>query len=184
MSTVTRPLPRTSRPVLPFLFVLGVVLLIGTWTILYGTESLFTESHLVGYYCCVTEQDLPAHGTAARTLSDFFRTSPGMHLPSLIFVAVNAGFFIVGIRHAHENYWWLPYLFIAFSILYLIVDLLFMGVSWSISNHMVGPQTSAYKGYNRTWYGIALHLMLWSGFFVTLSKAPNRTQTLIPPRLH
>ena len=174
MSSVTRLLPRTARPVLPILFVLGVIILIGTWIILYWAESLFTESHLVGYYCCVTEQDLPARGTLERTLSDFFRTSPGMHLPSLVFVALNAGFFIVSIRHAHKNYWWLPYVFIAFNILYLMADFLFFGVSWSISDRMVGRQTSAYKGYYRTWYGIALHLMLWSGFFITLSKVPMK----------
>ena len=173
MSIATRPLSRT-KSVLPILFALGVIALIGTWVILYWTESLFTESHLVGYYCCVTEQDLPTHGTLERMLSDFFRTSPGMHLPSLIFVAVNAGFFIVNIRHAHRNYWWLPYLFIAFNILYLLVDFGLMGVSWSISDRMVGRQTSAYKGYYRTWYGIALHLMLWSGLFITLSKVPMK----------
>ena len=177
MSIATRPLSRT-KSVLPILFALGVIALIGTWVILYWTESLFTESHLVGYYCCVTEQDLPTHGTLERMLSDFFRTSPGMHLPSLIFVAVNAGFFIVHIRHAHRNYWWLPYLFIAFNILYLIVTVGLFGVSWSISDRMVGRQTSAYKGYDRTWYGIALHLMLWGGLFMTLSKVPKLLSSL------
>jgi hypothetical protein len=41
MSSVTRLFPRTSRSVLPILFVLGVIMLIGTWIILYWAESLF-----------------------------------------------------------------------------------------------------------------------------------------------
>jgi len=71
------------KQVLPLAFPLGVILLLGTWVVLYWSESLFTESHLVGYYCCVSEQDLPAIGTLERTISDFFRISPGKHLPSL-----------------------------------------------------------------------------------------------------
>jgi len=179
MSSVAHPLSRTSRSVLHF--VVGVILLIGTWTVLYSAESLFTESHLVGYTCCATEQDLPAPGTVERTLSDFFRTSPGMHLPALLFIAVNAGLFIAAIHRSREaagwgTVWWLPYLFIAFNILYLVVDFLLMGVSWSISDYVLGPQTSVYKGYIRTWYGMVLHLLLWGGFFIALSKIPMQLQ--------
>jgi hypothetical protein len=165
----------TLRLMLPVFFALGVVLLFGTWAVLYWSESLFTESHLVGYYCCVTEQDLPAPGTLERAASDFFRTSLGMHLPSLIFVAANVGIFAVSVRYARKrNCWWLPFLFIAFSILYLLVDFELVMISWSISDRLVGPQTSAYKGYHRTWYGIVLHLALWFGFFVTLSRVPMK----------
>ncbi len=35
-------------------------------------------------------------------------------------------------------------------------------------------QCNTYKGYYRTWYGIALHLMLWSGFFVAFSQVPMK----------
>lgn len=168
-----RPNLYTSKLMSPILFALGVIVLIGTWIVLYWMESLFTESHLVGYYCCVTEQDLPAIGTLERTLSDLFRASPGMHLPALIFVALNAGLFANSVRRTHRNFWWLPYLFIAFNTLYLLVDFGLVGVSWSISNWGVGPQTNAYKGYHRTWYGIVLHLMLWGTFFMALARAPE-----------
>jgi hypothetical protein len=141
----------------------------------------YSQSRTLGYYCCVTEQDLPAHGTVERTLSDFFRTLPGMHLPSLIFVAVNAGFFTLSIRHAHKNYWWLPYVFVALNILYLIMDFWFTSVSWAISDRMVGRQMSAYKGYYRTWYGIVLHLILWGNLFVILSKVPIKLRTKPQP---
>jgi len=97
-----------------------------------------------------------------------------MHLPSLIFVAVNASLFAVNVWRGRRNYWWLPFLFIAFNIVYLLVDFWLVGVSWSISDRIVGPQTSVYKGYHRTWYGIALHLMLWGGFFITLFRAPMK----------
>ena len=177
MSTLTRS-NHTLRLMLPAFFALGVVLLLGTWAVLYWSESLFTESHLVGYYCCVTEQDLPAPGTLERAASDFFRTSLGMHLPSLIFVAATVGIFAVSARYARKrNCWWLPFLFIAFGILYLLVDFELVMISWSISDRLVGPQTSAYKGYHRTWYGIVLHLALWFGFLVTLSRVPVKLKS-------
>ena len=169
MVTFAHPAATRSKWILPVLLLLGVVVLLGTWTAFYWTESLFTESHLVGYYCCVTEQDLPELGALERALSDFFRTSPGKHLPSLLFVGANLGLFVVSFRRGGRHRWWLPWLFITFNVLYFLVDFQLVTVSWSISNRLLGPQTSAYKGYERTWYGIALHLILWATFFTTLS---------------
>jgi len=174
MSTVTRPIPYTSRFTLPILFALGVVLLVGTWAALYWAESLFTESHLVGYYCCVTEGDHPARGTLERTSSDFFRDSPGMVLPSLLFVAINAGLFALSTWRVRGNCWWLlPYLFVAFNFLYLLVDFWLVGVSWSISERVVGTQRNVYTGYDHTWYGIVLHFIWWGGLFFILSRTPR-----------
>lgn len=168
METLTRPLPYRFKSVVPILFVLGMVVLAGTWAALYWAESLFTESHLVGYYCCATEQELPAPGTLERAVSDFFRTSPGMHLPSVVFVATNVCFFALSLRRGRGRYWWLPFLFVALNVLYLCLEFELVTVSWLISNHLVGPQTSAYKGFERTWYGILLHLMGWGALFFTL----------------
>ena len=140
MSTLTRSRLRIPESVWPILFAVGIVALIGTWALLYSVESLFTESHLVGYYCCVTEQDLPALGTLERTLSDFFR---GMHLPSLVFVAVNLCLFVMSVRRARNNYWWLPYLFIICNILYLqassrLVSILTMSDSLHLGEFSTG----------------------------------------------
>jgi len=106
---------------LPLAFLIGVLLLLGAWGALYWSESLFTESHLVGYYCCVTEQDLPAKGTLERTFSDFFRTSPGKHLPSILFVTINASFFARGVLRGHRKAW-LPFLFALLGVSYLALD--------------------------------------------------------------
>ncbi len=171
MSSWTRLAPVTAKVILPILFVMGIAVLIGTWAISYEMESWFTESHLVGYTCCVTEQDLPAVGTLERTMSDFFRVSPGMHLPSLIFVVANLTLFVIGLRGAQKSQWWLPYLFIALNIVYLLVDLLSTGFSWSIGDWVAGPRTTVYAGYYRTWYGIVLHLILWAAFFIALFRA-------------
>lgn len=168
METLTRPLPYRFKSVVPILFVLGIVVLAGTWAALYWAESLFTESHLVGYYCCVTEGDLPTPGTLERTVSDFFRTSPGMHLPSAVLVAANVCFFVLSLRRWRRHYWWLPFLFAALNVLYLWLEFELVTVSWSISNWLVDPQTSAYKGFERTWYGILLHLMGWGALYLTL----------------
>jgi hypothetical protein len=146
-----------------------MVLLIGTWIILYWTEALFTESHLVGYYCCVSEQDLPASGTFERMVNDFFRYSPGKYLPSTILILINVSLFIATIATAHKKYW-LPFLFIFFNIIFVIIDFELITASWFISDWLVGPQTTVYKGYHRTGYGIVLHLALWSGFLITLWK--------------
>ena len=103
MKTLTRPIPYRSKSMLSILFVLGIVVLSGTWIALYWGESLFTETHLVGYYCCVTEQDLPVPGTLERTLSDFFRTLPGMQLPSLAFVATDASLLAISMRRGGDH---------------------------------------------------------------------------------
>lgn len=184
MKTLARPIPYRAKSMSSILFVLGIVVLVGTWIALYWGESLFTEAHLVGYYCCVTEQDLPALETVERTVIDFFRTSPGMHLPSLVFVGANIGFFTISMRRGGRGYWWLPFLFFAFNVLYLLVDYELMVASWSISDRLVGPQTSVYKGYRRTWYGIVLHLMLWGGFFITLSGVLRKLWPTIQKAAH
>ena len=168
MNSLAVRIPDVSKRMPTLAFLLGVVLLIGTWGVLYWTESLFTESHLVGYYCCVSEQDLPAVGTLERTTSDFFRTSPGKHLPSLLFVSFSASIFITRMRKARGKVW-LPFFFALFNILYLVVDFWLMDVSWSLSDWVVGPLTSAYKGYHRTWYGIVSHLLLWGVFFFAIA---------------
>lgn len=179
MKTFIRPMPCRFKSVLPVVFVLGIVVLAGTWVALWWGESVFTESHLVGYYCCVTEQDLPARGSLERAVTDFFRTLPGRHLPSLILVAGNASLFAIHVRRGGRDYWWLPFLFGAVNLLYLLVDYELMVASWSISDQLVGPQTSVYKAFDRTWYGIVLHLMLWGVFFVTLSEILRK---LLPRR--
>jgi hypothetical protein len=171
MEILLRPMLHRSRGMMSILCLLGTVVLVGTWIALYWGESLFTESHLVGYYCCVTPSDLPVPGSLERTVSDFFWTLPGMHLPSLVFVGANVGLFVYVMWRGSGHYWWLPFLFVAFNTLYLLVDFELMVASWSISDRLVGPRTSAYAGYSRTWYGIVMHLMLWAAYFFTLSTA-------------
>jgi hypothetical protein len=168
MKALARPIADRSRWILPILFATGFVVLAATWVLLYWTESMFTESHLVGYYCCAAEYDLPESGTLERTLSDFFRTSPGKHLPSLLFVGANIGLFAFSLRRERKLVWWLPWLFIVLTIVYILADFELLVFSWAISNQFVGPPTGPYAGYERTWYGIALHLMLWTAFFATI----------------
>ena len=143
--------------------------LIGTWAALYWSESLFTESHLVGYSCCVTEEDLPARGTPERIASDFFRTFPGKHLPPLVFVSASVAIFAIKMAKTRAKQW-LPLLFIILNLLYLVADFWLVGVSWSLSDRLNGPQTIPYKSYSRTGYGIALHIALWFAYFA-ISKA-------------
>jgi len=171
MQTLTYVFINRPKPILSLIFGLGVLALIGSWVVLYWQETLFTESHLAGYYCCVSAQDLPAPGTIARTVNDFFRTWPGKDLPALIFVGLNMGFFVVSLRRERGKAW-LPFLFTGFNLLYLAAALVLVALSWSISDWIVGPQMNAYTGYHRTWYGIVLHLGLWMVTFVTLSRVP------------
>lgn len=181
MKALSRSSSGTFRRSVPVLFLVGVALLFGAWMVIYWSESLFTESHLVGYYCCVTDQDLPARGTLARTASDIFRTFPGKHLLSLIFVTANLWCSVHSLKSARGAYpWWLPFLFVVCGIVYLLTSFWLVGISWSISNRLVGPQTSAYKGYDRTWYGIVLHLMLWVGYFAALSKVATKLTSKSP----
>jgi len=146
-----------------------LAVLIGTWVALYWAESLFTESHLVGYSCCVTEEDLPAHGMLERAASDFFRTSPGKHLPPLIFISASVSLFAMRMAKAQAKCW-LPLIFVILSLLYFVADFWLVGISWSLSDWINGPQATPYKGYYRTGYGIVLHVALWFVYFIAISK--------------
>jgi hypothetical protein len=174
MHSLTSLMRSPSKAVRFSVFVLGVVILLGTWVVAYGWELLFTESHLVGYHCCVSEQDLPAPGTLERTLSDYFQLPPGKHLPSLVFVAASVSIFAVTARSTRGEHWWLPLMFVSFNIVYFGASLALVNLSWSLSNSLVGPRTSAYAGYQRTWYGIVSHLMLWGLFFSILSRVSRK----------
>ena len=152
------------KPADVLFFLLGVLILIGTWKILYEIELTFTESNLAGYYCCATEQDLPAPGTLERTLSDFFKGSPGKHLPSLAFVLISAGIF-VSVVHRTRGHSFLPLVFICFNVLYFTACLLLLNFSWTVSDGINGPRTGVYTGYERTWIGIVVHFGVWVLFF-------------------
>jgi hypothetical protein len=169
MHTSAIRISNTPKHILSLTLLLGIILVLCSWIVLYWAEALFTESHLVGYYCCASEQDLPAIGTLERTLSDFFRAFPGKHLVSLLFIWLNANFFVKGMLKTRRKAW-LPFLFVLFNVLYLALDFWLASLSWSISDRMVGPLTSVYKGYHRTWYGIVLHFALWGVFFLTLTR--------------
>lgn len=171
---------RSVNRIKPVLFWLGVLLLVGTWGILYGVEALFTESHLVGYYCCISEQELPATGTFERAVNDFFRYPPGQHLLPMLFTLINISLFMTTLSVARQKYW-IPYLFIFFNIIYVAIDFELIGASWFISDWINGPQTTVYKGYHRTWYGIAFHFALWSAFFIIIWKARALLKRSVQP---
>ncbi len=152
------------------LHLFGLLLLSATWIVLFETEMWFTEGHLAGYYCCVLSSDLPTHGTLARALSDFFAAAPGKYLPSLLFVGANAGVYLIRSQHIPGRAS-LPLRFALFNGLYLAMDTVLVGGSWSISAWLSGPVTTVYKGYHHTWPGIATHVMLWMVFYVTVARA-------------
>ena len=168
MQALAKPSTERAGWLVPLVFATGLILLLVAWALIYWTESMFTESHLVGYYCCVTEQDLPEPGTLERTMSDFFNASPGKHLPSLLFIGANMALFALSLRRERRVIWWLPWLFFLVSLIYVWVDFELIGFSWALSNHVVGLRTTAYAGYERTWYGIVLHLLLWGVYLAAL----------------
>ena len=155
------------RNIKPGIFFVGLILLVGTWIMLYWVESLFTESHLVSYTCCLADQELPPPGSIEKMVNHFFAHSPGRYLPALIFILLNIGFFVATLRFAGEKHW-LPFMFIGFNLMYVAFSLWLFTFSWLISDLLVGPQTTAYRGYHRTWYGIVFHFTLWALFFVTI----------------
>ena len=59
-------------------------------------------------------------------------------------------------------------MFVLFTIVYVQVDFQLMVFSWTLSNHFVGSPRSVYAGYERTWYGIVLHLLLWAVYLTAL----------------
>ena len=119
-------------------------------------EGVFTESHLIGYYCCVTSQDLPAYGTPDRTVSDLFRTPLGQQLPALVFVGASIAITSYRIRHQRDLLA-IVSIVLGANLLYAILDILLTGIGWSISTWMHGPEQTAYTSLERRVYGIALH---------------------------
>jgi len=155
----------------------GSCLLIGSWVVLYWWQLLSTEALLVPWYCCDLGA-LPALGTWQRAVNDFFAALPGSILPSVAIVTTGVAIFGVRMRRA-ENRVWLPLAFFLANVLLLAADLLMTQLSWALSNRLVGPRVGGIDaGYDRTWYGIVSHLMLYSVFFLALAKAgfPRRWQ--------
>jgi hypothetical protein len=107
-------------------------------------------------------------------VSDFFRTSPGRELPALLFVGVSGLLFVSALRRSSSPAAVLS-AFMLLSLVYLVSSYLLVGLSWSVSNWIIGPQLTPYKGYERTWYGIVVHGALWLSFFYILLKL-NRTR--------
>lgn len=157
-TTIHKPLSSLS------LIFLGVSLLVGIWFVLYWFELLFTESHLVGYYCCLTSRELPLLGTPARTMTEFFKTPLGQHAFPAFFVSVSVG---ITAYRLHQQKLWLETIrsVLGISLIYLILEILLVGIGWSLSTWIFGPQQTAYSGLERRMGGIILHLGLWITFF-------------------
>jgi hypothetical protein len=167
MITQTVHSPKERRPASLIIFTIGVILLIGTWVILFGWLSLSTEALLVPWYSGL--EPLPALGMWQRTINDFFAVFPGNILPSILFILVEITIF--GFRYSRsENRTWLPAAFFLANVILLGADLMVTNLSWAISNWLVGPRVGIDAGFHRTWYGIVAHLTLWTVFFMALAR--------------
>jgi hypothetical protein len=146
------------------IFTVGLLLLIGSWIVLYWWAALFTEALLVPWRCCGLET-IPSPDTWQRVINDFFANSPGRHLPSILLVAVSAAVLAVRLNRAKRKTW-IPMIFLLAHILLFGADLIVTGMSWGLSNLIVGPRVGGIDaGFHRTWYGIAAHFILWTAFF-------------------
>ena len=85
-------------------------------------------------------------------------------------------------------------MFVAFSIISLILDFELLVASWAIGDQLVGRRTSPYAGYDRTWSGIVLHfvrecfgLVFGFGFQHAADSARGKVTTqkeiLLPSRI-
>ncbi len=167
---MAQALRRTSTPWQYLAFAAGIVLLFGTWTVLYVWFELGTEAMLVPWHCECTWDTRPALGTIARAVNDFF-AGPGRSLPAQLFVLVSAGIFAVKSWRA-KNRTWLPLTFALANVVLLAAGLVAASLSGAVSDWMVGPRVGIDAGYHRTWYGIAAHLMLWIAFWICLVRLP------------
>jgi hypothetical protein len=162
----------------PLLLIAGSLLLAATWCAVSWNERLFAEAHLVGYYCCVQPQDLPPAGTFARATSDFFRSAPGQHIFAAVFVLASGAIGLYRLRAGQSASGLLAFL-LAAGLAYLLASVLLTMLGWQISAWANGAQQTAYKDAARTWYGIALHAVLWAGYLWGISKLSLPTH--LPP---
>ncbi len=172
-------LPKKMSTALHYLvFVLSLLLLMGSWIVLWWWISLGTEALLVPWPCCGWYTP-PTIGTWQRVLNDFFDTT-GSDLPSLIYILTSSSIFAIKTWQA-KNRTWLPLLFFLGNLLFLVADLLAITLSWRLSDWVVGMRMGGIdNGYHRTWYGILATLLLWIIFWITLIKFPIEREGNIP----
>lgn len=168
---MVQALRRTTAPWQHLAFAAGIVLLFGSWIVLYVGFELATGALLVPWHCECAWDTRPALDTLARAVNDFF-AGPGRLLPSQLFVLISAGIFAVRSWRAQHRTW-LPLTFALANVVLFAADLAVTSLSWAVSDWVVGPSSGGIDaGYHRTWYGIAAHLMLWIAFSICLVRLP------------
>ncbi len=150
-------------------FVLGMVVLLFSWYVLYVLVSLMTEALLAPWHDC-SWFTCPPLGTISRAVNDFF-AGFGRDLPSLVFVLISGGIFARRTWRSRDRTW-LPLVFFLANVVFVAADLSAATLSWSLSDRMVGPRIGIDDGYHRTWYGIVATCILWVVFWIILAKLP------------
>ena len=151
------------------LFIGGLLLLLGTWVIMYYWILGATEGWLVPWDCWPVSYR-PAVGTWARTVNDFFESRPGSILPSIAVVAIGVCTFIVRVARTRDRTL-LPVTFAATNLVFLVADLFLVIFAHLLPNlWLPKPRPEVDIGYHHTWPAILVTIVLLTVLFVVQSK--------------
>lgn len=162
------------------IFLSGLLLLIGTWYLLYLCLMMITEIWLVPWDMWA-EPVRPPLGVPARTVNDFFESGFGSHLPAVIVVAASLGLFIYRAAHSKTNRLLLPWLFAGFNFIFTLGSLMLAFAGWQLADWWLPqPRPEIDVGYHRTWPMIVGTIILLISLLIAQAKTDLVWRRLSP----
>jgi len=146
-------------------FIGGILLLTGTWYLLFMYTAAMTEGWLVPWDCWPASER-PLFGTWERTMNDFFEVPPGSILPGIVVVTISTGIFLSRTLRATKRTL-LPLAFATTNLLFLVVDAFLVAVAHQLRDFWRPPNDI---GYHQTWPAILVTTILLSTLFIVQLK--------------
>ncbi len=154
------------------IFAVGIILLIGTWYLLYLWLMAITESWLVPWDTW-SEPVRPLLGTPDRAVNDFFESGWGSYLPALIIIIASLGLFMVKTVFFKTQQTSLPWLFAISNFVFLLSSLMLSSIGWQLADLWLSqPRPNIDVGYHRTWPMIVMEVIL-SALLLTIQAKAN-----------
>ena len=152
------------------IFSVGIILLIGTWYLLFLWLMAMTESWLVPWDTW-GEPVRPPVGTSARTVNDFFESGFGSYLPALIIIVTSLGLFTAKAAFLKTQRALLPWLFAVSNFIFVLSSLVVAFVGWQLADLWLSqPRPEIDVGYHRTWPMIVMTIVMLAFLMTTQAR--------------
>lgn len=152
------------------IYPVGILVLVGTWYLLYLWLMAMTEGWLVPWDTW-SEPIRPPVGTPTRTINDFFESGFGSYLPAVVVVTASVGLFLCKVAFSKTNGLLLPWLFAGFNFIFFLGSLVSAFVGWRLTDlWLPQPRPDIDVGYHRTWPMIAMTMILVAFLLIIQAK--------------